>query len=46
MTDISIQFHALHEELRDFVRRQISDFDLRVVALRYRPQVLSMKPVL
>lgn len=37
MTDISIQFHALPEELRDFVKQCVADFGLRVVAIRYRP---------
>ena len=37
MADISIQFHALPEELLAFVRQVVAEFDLRVVALRYRP---------
>jgi hypothetical protein len=34
---ISSQFHALHEELHAFARRLITDFDIHVVGLRYRP---------
>ncbi len=37
MADISIQFHALPEELLSFVRGFVADFGLSVVALRYRP---------
>lgn len=37
MADISIQFHAMPEELRAFVRQIVADFDLLVVALRFRP---------
>lgn len=37
MADISIQFHALPEELREFVKQCVSDFGLHVVAIRYRP---------
>lgn len=37
MADISIQFHALPEELRDFVRECVTDFGLHVVAIRYYP---------
>jgi hypothetical protein len=37
MADISIQFHALPEEQRDFVTQCISDFGLHVVAIRYSP---------
>ncbi len=37
MADISVQFHALPEELLSFVRQIIADFGLHVVALRYRP---------
>jgi hypothetical protein len=37
MADISIQFHALPEELRDFVKQCVADFGLRVVAIHYRP---------
>ena len=37
MADISIQFHASHAELRDFVKQAVSDFDLHVVAIRYPP---------
>jgi hypothetical protein len=37
MADISIQFHAMPEELLAFVRQIVADFDLHVVALRFRP---------
>lgn len=37
MADVSVQFHALPEELLSFVRQSIADFGLYVVALRYRP---------
>ena len=37
MADISIQFHARPEELREFVKQCVSDFGLHVVAIRYRP---------
>jgi hypothetical protein len=37
MADISIQFHALPEELLAFVRQIVADFDLHTVALRFRP---------
>jgi hypothetical protein len=37
MADISIQFHALPEELFAFVRQVVADFRLHVVAIRYRP---------
>jgi len=37
MTDISIQFLALPEELLSFVRQIIADFGLHVIALRFRP---------
>ena len=37
MTDISIQFHAIPEELLALVRTAISDFGLHVVAMRSFP---------
>jgi hypothetical protein len=37
MADISVQFHALPEELLSFVRQIVVDFGLYVVALRFRP---------
>lgn len=37
MADISIQFHALPKELRDFVRQFVQEFHPHVVALRFRP---------
>jgi hypothetical protein len=37
MADISIDFHALPEELRDFVKQAVSDFGLHVVAIRFPP---------
>ncbi len=37
MADISIQFHATSAELRAFVRQIVADFDLHIVALRFRP---------
>lgn len=37
MADISVQLHALPEELLSFVRQIIADFGLHVTALRFRP---------
>jgi hypothetical protein len=37
MADISIQFHALPEELRDFVKQCVSDFGLHIIAIRFHP---------
>jgi hypothetical protein len=37
MADISIQFHALPDELRDFVKQCVTDFNLHVIAMRYVP---------
>lgn len=37
MADISIQFHALTGELRDFVKQCVPDFELHVIAIRYHP---------
>src|SRR5271156_548730 len=37
MADISIQFHALPEELLPFVKECIADFNLHVVAMRFFP---------
>jgi hypothetical protein len=41
MADISIQFHAMPEELHVFVRQILVDFDLHVVSLIYRPFAVS-----
>jgi hypothetical protein len=35
MADISIQFHALPEEQRDFVKQCVSDFGLHIIAITY-----------
>ena len=45
MPDISIQFHALPEELLSFLRQIVSEFNLHVVALRFRPFSASEIPV-
>ncbi len=37
MADISIDFHALPEEQRDFVKQAVSDFGLHAVAIRFSP---------
>jgi len=37
MADISIQFHALPEELREFVKQCVADAGLHVVAIRFPP---------
>ena len=37
MADISIQFHALLEEQRNFVKQCVSDYGLHVVAIMYFP---------
>jgi hypothetical protein len=43
MADISIQFHALPEELRDFVKQCVADFELRVVSIQFPPyQVVEL----
>jgi hypothetical protein len=34
MADISIQFHVLPEEIRDFVKQFVKDLGLHVVAIR------------
>ena len=45
MADISIQFHALPSELLPFVKTCISEFDLHLTAMRYRPfEVLEVNP--
>lgn len=45
MADISIQFHALPEELRDFVRQAVSDYGLHVVAIRFPPyEAIELDP--
>jgi hypothetical protein len=37
MADISIQFHALPEELREFVKQIVPEFGLHVIAIRFPP---------
>ena len=37
MTDISIQFHALPEEVTAFARQCMEDFDLHAVAMKFFP---------
>ncbi|WP_406698140.1 hypothetical protein V5E97_04710 [Singulisphaera sp. Ch08] len=37
MADISINFHALPQELLSFLRQIAADFGLHIVALNYRP---------
>jgi len=45
MADISIQFHAIAEEIRDFVMHSVSDFDLHVIAIRYPPyEAVELSP--
>jgi hypothetical protein len=34
MADISIQFHAVSEELLDFVKAIVNDFGLHIVAMK------------
>ena len=41
MADISIQFHALPGELLPFVRQNMAEFRLHLVALQYRPFILN-----
>ena len=45
MADISIQFHALAEELLPFVKQCVTDFGLHVVAMRFFPfDAIEVKP--
>lgn len=37
MADISIQFHALPQELLQFVKQCLQEFDIHVVAMRFFP---------
>jgi hypothetical protein len=37
MADISVQFHALPEELLSFTKRCVKDFNLHVVAMKFFP---------
>jgi hypothetical protein len=45
MADISIQFHALPEELRDFVKECVTDFGLHILGIRFPPyQAVELAP--
>jgi hypothetical protein len=45
MADISIQFHALPQELLPFVQQCVADFDLYIVAMRFFPfEAIEVRP--
>jgi hypothetical protein len=45
MADISIQFHALPEELLPFVKQCVNDYALHVVAMRFFPfEAIEVSP--
>jgi hypothetical protein len=45
MPDISIQFHAIPDEMRDFAEEIVHDFSLHMVAMKFFPfEAVEVKP--